>query len=93
MTYLIGIIVCVVDADTFDVNVQQYGGPYATSIRGTERVRMVNREVNALRPSFNTPYQQQSLIGMKIHCEIHSRGMDQSLVVTARPVQAGQYGR
>lgn len=87
MTWLIGTIVNVVDADTFDVAVERTGGPYATGIYGKERVRMVNREVNGLRPAFlpNT-YGYNPLNGKKIYCEVHSRSADQQLVVTARPV-------
>lgn len=87
MTWLIGTIITEVDADTFDVNVERTGGPYATAIRSSERVRMVNREVNALRPAFmpNT-YGYNPLAGKKIYCEVHSRGPDQQLVVTARPM-------
>ena len=90
MTWLIGTIVNVVDADTFDVNVERSGGPYASSLRSGERIRMCNREVNALRPDFMTQFQygmpSLSLIGKKVYCEIHSRSQDLQLVVTARPM-------
>ncbi len=85
MTWLIGTIISEYDADTFDVRVERTGGPYASAVRANERVRMVNREVNGLRPAFlpNT-YGYNPLIGKKVYCEIHSRGPD-LLVVTARP--------
>jgi hypothetical protein len=86
MTWLIGIITCVVDADTFDIAVERSGGSYASGIRPNETVRMVNREVNALRPEFGyNPYQQDGLVGKKIYCEIHSRQPNLQLMVTARP--------
>ena len=87
MTWAIGTIICVIDADTFGITVQQRGGPYAGDIKPNERIRMVNREVNALRPSFTaSPYSQNPLIGKKVYCEVHSRSPDQLLVVTARPM-------
>jgi len=87
MTWLIGTIITEIDADTFDIRVEQTGGPYATAIRPSERVRMVNREVNDLRPAFQLKsYGYHSLAGKKIYCEVHSRGPDQQLVVTARPM-------
>ena len=85
MTWIIAIILNVIDADTFDVRVERTGGPYSTGINANERVRMVNREVNALRPTFLNPYSQNTLIGTRIYCEIHSRSATQQLVVTARP--------
>ncbi len=87
MTFAIGTIICVVDADTFDITVERTGGPFASAIKPNERIRMVNREVNALRPGFGAnPYAQNPLIGKKVYCEVHSRGQDQLLVVTARPM-------
>jgi hypothetical protein len=88
MTWMIGTIYSVIDGDTFDVTVERSGGPYATSIRPNERVRMVNHEITALRPGWQNPYGSQSsqgLVGRKIYCEIHSRSADSMLVVTARP--------
>ena len=83
MTWLIGTIVNVIEENAFDVNVEQYGGPYATDIRGTERVIYVNHEVNELsRPDM---YGGGSLLGKRIHCEIHSRSPMGHLVVTATP--------
>lgn len=85
MTWIIGVIVTVVDADTFDIRIERSGGPYATGIFGNARIRMVNREVNALRPSFANPVGHDSVIGKRVYCEVHSRSADQILTVTARP--------
>ena len=84
-TWLAGKIVAIVSDDTFDVSVERSGGPYATGLRPTERVKMVNHEVSALRPSFMPMHGQQSLLGMRIYCEIHSRSNLGHYVVTARP--------
>ena len=83
MTWLIGTIVTVVDDNIFDVNVEQYGGPYATDIGPMERVLYVNHEVNSIsRPD---QYANNPLIGKRMHCEIHSRSPNGYLVVTATP--------
>jgi hypothetical protein len=85
-TWFTGRIAAVIDDATFDIDVEQRGGPYSTDLRSTERIRFVNNEVSSLRPSFSSPYQQQGLIGRRIHCEIHSRSPMQLLIVTARPL-------
>lgn len=84
MTWMTGTIVTVVDADTFDIKVERVGGPYATGIFGNARIRMVNREVSALRPGFANPVGHDSIIGKRIYCEVQSRSGD-VFVVTARP--------
>ncbi|GEM_PF-6016197 len=84
-TWLTGKIVSIVSDDTFEVSVERSGGPYATALRATERVKMVNNEVSALRPSFMPAHGQQSLLGMRIHCEIQSRSHMGHYIVTARP--------
>lgn len=90
MTWMTGTIFSVIDGDTFDVSVERSGGPYASTIRPNERVRMVNHEISSLRPAWYNPYGAQNtsatLIGRKIYCEVHSRAPNSSLVVTARPV-------
>lgn len=86
-TWFTGTITAVIDDATFDIAVEQRGGPYATDLRSTERIRFVNNEVSQLRPMFlNSPYQQNPLLGRKIHCDIHSRSPMNYLVVTARPI-------
>lgn len=86
-TWFTAKITAIVDDMTFDVTVEQAFGPYATDVRPNERVRMVNNEVNQLRPQFlNNPYQRNELVGRRIKCEIHSRSPMQLLVVTATPL-------
>lgn len=84
-TWLSGKIVQIVSEDTFIVQIERSGGPYATGFQPTERVKMVNNEVNGLRPSFLPQHWQQSLIGMRIYCDIHSKSHLGHYVVTARP--------
>ena len=84
-TWLSGKIVQIVSDDTFVVQIERCGGPYATAFQPTERVKMVNNEVNGLRPNFLPQHWQQSLIGMRIYCDIHSKSHLGHYVVTARP--------
>ena len=83
-TWFTARITAIIDDATFDVAVEQSGGPYASDLRPNERIRFVNNEVSQLRPKFlNQPYQQQSLVGQRVRCEVHSRSPMQHLVVTA----------